>query len=442
MTAAASLDRLLGRWREQHADPAAVGGAVEVVDVELIRGGRPGLLDVVAEIDGRLAHAVFGVRRPGEERRVLGSVEEPTLGTIEDDDGVGIVVDALHDPETARLLLEAVAGVSPGAPTGDVPVVSVVRDDDDAVALAFDRSVTFTVFPWLSRGPHPGAALLAGLDEAGFNHLPAPIAFWRRAGRDLGLVQELLAGATTGWALAIGSLRDVIASGVSPDLAGGDFAPEAFALGTMAARMHIALDRAFGRRPGDVAQWVDELAQDARDAGAQDRFATGRDGPGAVAGGADGDGPGTSTEELLEVLRRSGLHPPSIRTHGDFHLGRTARTDHGWVLADTMPGGTSPGSEEPLFRSPLADLADFTWSLHRAAVVAAGERGPAPALTRAADLASAWEARNRRVFLAAYLATPGIGGLIPADRRVVRRLVRLFELARTARGHRPTRAAR
>ncbi|MHB1852660.1 MAG: hypothetical protein ACYCU6_10865, partial [Acidimicrobiales bacterium] len=279
--------------------------------------------------------------------------------------------------------------------------------------------VTLTVFPWLARGPHPGMALLAGLDEAGFNHLAAPIAFWRRAGRDLGVVQELLAGASSGWALAMSSLRDLIASGVPPQDAGGDFAAESFALGTMTARMHVALDRAFGRRTGDVVAWVD-----------------------AVGRGLNAAGPnGRRDAGLLEELRRSGLHPPTIRTHGDFHLGRTARTDHGWVLADSMPGGTAEGSEEPVYRSPLADVADFTRSLHHAAAVAAAERGPVSAHARLGDLAAAWEARNRRAFVAAYLATPGIGGLVPADRRVVRRLLGLFELALAARYRQSPRGA-
>lgn len=439
MTLPPSFGRLLERWREQHTDHGTASGAIEVVDVEVIRAGRPGLVDVVAEMDGRLAHAVFGIRRPGDELRILGNVEEPTLGTVDDGEGVGLVVDALHDPDAARLLLGAVAGSSREAVPGDVPAVSIVRDDEEGTSLVFDRRITLTVFPWLSRGPHPGATLLAGLDEAGFNHLPAPLAFWRRAGRDLGVAQELLAGASSGWALAISSLRDVIASGVSPDVAGGDFAPEAFGLGTMAARMHMALDRAFGRRSGDVAAWVDALASDALAGTGNGRVGPSHDAVGgSLGGGNDADASGSSTERLLDALAGSGLHPPMIRTHGDFHLGRTARTDQGWVLADSMPGGAAPGSGEPVFRSPLADVADFTWSLHHAAVVAASERGPASAPTRAGDLASAWEARNRQAFVAAYLATPGIGALVPADRRVVRRLLRLFELARTARGRRVT----
>ncbi len=430
MNGVAPLDRLLERWREQHLHRAGPGGPIHLLDVEVLRHGRPGIVDVVAEMDARLAHAVLGVRRPGEELRALGAVDEPTLGTLEDEEGVGLVVDALHDVDAARLLLGAVAGLADGAGRG-APVVSLVRDDDEATALAFDRRYTLTVFPWLTRGPHPGTTFLAGLDAAGFNHLPAPIAFWRRAGRDLGVVQELLAGASSGWALAISSLRDVIASGVSPDLAGGDFAPEAFALGTMAARMHLALDTAFGRETGDLAVLVDAVRPDVLAAAAGDSSYPGRDGLGSD--GVAGDPTATTSEQLLDALRDTGLHPVTIRTHGDFHLGRTARTDAGWVLADCMPGGAAPGSEEPVFRSPLADVADLTWSLHHAAQVAANERGPAPASTRAAELAAAWEARNRRAFLAAYLATPGIGGLVPSDRRIVRRLLWLFELARAAR---------
>ncbi|MGC8471453.1 MAG: hypothetical protein ACP5PM_04060 [Acidimicrobiales bacterium] len=410
MNVGESLDGLLRRWQEQHAPNGEAGGAIDVVDVEVIRRGRPGIVDVVAEMDGRLGHAVLAILCPKDRLHPLGTLEEPALGTVEDAEGTGVVVDALRDAGALRLLLEAVEGRSVDEGLRDHRAVSVVRDDADAIVLAVDRRVTVTVLHWLARGPHPGMALLEGLDEAGFNHLAAPVAFWRRAGRDLGVVQELLAGATSGWALAMSSLRDLIASGEPPEVAGGDFAAEAFALGTMTARMHVALDRAFGRRTGDAASWADAVARGLGAAGSK----------------------GRSGAQLLAALRRSGLHPPAIRTHGDLHLGRTARTDHGWVLADTLPGGTAEGSEEPVYRSPLADVADFTRSLHHAAAVATAERGSVPVPAPPGDLAAAWEARNRKAFVAAYLATPGIGALVPADRRVVRRLLGLFELAHAA----------
>ena len=132
-----------------------------------------------------------------------------------------------------------------------------------------------------------------------------------------------------------------------------------------------------------------------------------------------------------------------IRTHGDFHLGRTSRTDQGWVVSDCAPGGvlvggSAPGRRTPLAdvadlpRTPLADVADMLWSMHRASRVAAAERDPTGRLGLAA-LGQSWEARNRRAFVSGYLGTPGIGGLVGPDRDLVRRLVSFLELARSVR---------
>jgi predicted trehalose synthase len=71
------------------------------------------------------------------------------------------------------------------------------------------------------------------------------------------------------------------------------------------------------------------------------------------------------------------------------------------------------------------------WSLHHVASVAAAERDPS-GRAGLQDLARAWETRNRRAFLVGYLGTQGIGGLVPADREVVRKLAALFELERAA----------
>lgn len=390
-----------------------IGLDIEIVDVELLHPGRPGVLDVVAEMDGRLAHAVFALRRPGDEVRVVGAVEDPALGFVEDPDGMAVLVDALRDAEAARLLLHAVAGSGidrapePIGSTRQHPggVVALVADGPDATILAIDRRFMLSVFPWLRRGPHPGTTVLAGLDEAGFNHLAAPVALWRRAGRDLGAVQEFLTGASGGWALALASLRDLFAAGVDPDAAGGDFASEALALGTMAARMHLALDRAFGRRAGEPRAWAGEAER-------------------AAAGAPLSE----AARSALDALCATELRPPAIRVHGDFHLGRTERTDHGWVLTDTMPGGTEEGSDDPVYRSPLCDVACFCASLRRAARTASAEQSQGTDVGQVLRLASAWEARNRQAFLAAYLATPGIGGLVPANRELSAALVTCFEI--------------
>ena len=88
---------------------------------------------------------------------------------------------------------------------------------------------------------------MVALEESGFNHVAAPLVRWVWEGSDLGVVQEPLADRSAGWALALTSLRDFYASGGSPEVAGADFGTEARALGTMTARMHLALDSAFQR---------------------------------------------------------------------------------------------------------------------------------------------------------------------------------------------------
>jgi maltokinase len=235
---------------------------------------------------------------------------------------------------------------------------------------------------------------------------------WRRENRDLGVAQEHAPGSVGGWALAQTSLRDLYASGGKPEDAGGDFAPEARAIGIMTARMHLALDRVFGRSTGDVSDWMDAIVQ--RVQAADESLAS----DGAIVA-------------AIYELRAAKLRFPVMRTHGDLNLGRTARSDSGWVVADALPGGRPPGRLRPVERSPLADVADMLWSLHHVASVAAAERDPSGRVGLEA-LARDWEARNRRAFLNAYLSTPGIGGLVPTDRAVVRNMVKVFEVERAA----------
>ena len=251
------------------------------------------------------------------------------------------------------------------------------------------------------------------LEEAGFNHVAAPLVRWVWEGRDLGVVQEPLADRSSGWAIALTSLRDFYAARGTPEEAGGDFGADARALGVMTARMHLALDHAFQRHHEPVVDWVDQ---------AQEAIA--RADPDLL------DAPGVA--DLVKWLHDSEARLPVLRTHGDFHLGRTARTDQGWVVSDCAPGGVLPGTSAPGERTPLADVADLLWSLHQASVVAAAERDPA-GRQGLSVLGQAWETRNRRAFVSGYLGTPGIAGLVGPDRDLVRRLVSFLELARSVR---------
>ena len=269
----------------------------------------------MARVDGRLAHFVVGLRGVADEPHFLRPGEECALGLLDEEEGLAVCTDALRDAQLAPLLLATIRQVAPRpGPVG------VLRDDDDAVVLDCGDRGDLMVFPWLDDRPRADVDLMVALEAAGFNHVAAPLVRWVEDGRDLGVVLEPLADRSGGWALALTSLRDFYASGGSPEAAGGDFGDEARALGTMTARMHLALDRAFLRHPEPVADWVDEAE--------------------AVIAAADPtvlDAPGVA--DLVKWIRESDSRLPVIRTHGDFHLGRTARTDQGWVVSDCAPGG-------------------------------------------------------------------------------------------------------
>jgi len=151
--------------------------AIRVTAVEVLRPGRPGILDVVAEVGDRAGHAVLGLHRIGEEPHQLRPGEEAVLGFFTDAEGTAIVVDALYDADLAPLVLQAVLGDRHRA------AFEVVAEDDLGTVVVFeDRCLT--VLTWLADGPHPAVEVLVALDEVGFNHLAAPLSVWRRAGKN------------------------------------------------------------------------------------------------------------------------------------------------------------------------------------------------------------------------------------------------------------------
>ncbi len=393
-----------------------LNGEVRLLDSEMLVNGRPGIVDVVAALGDRTVHVALGLRTPGEEARFIPDGDEAVLGSLVDDEGPAFVFDATRDAVVAAMLLERVSGE-----VVEASLVRHLREDEGSITLAMEDRIAFTVFNEVIDGPRPELELLVALDEVGFNHLAAPLVVWRRAGRDLGVAQEYLPGASTGYALALTSVRDLYASGGPPELAGGDFGAEAHRLGTMTARMHLGLDKAFGRRPGDVGRWAEGIEEALRPLSPH------------VLERPD-------VEELLRELRALQVPSQAIRTHGDFNLGRTCRTEQGWYVVDFATGGIptsmagavmEPDGRGPVYRSPLADVADLLWSLEHVATTAADERDPT-GRDGLGELADAWVARNRRAFLAGYLGVPGISGLVPPGREALRILTESFELVRAA----------
>jgi len=426
-------------WGGRRAAP------LTVLDASVLVEGRPGVLDVVADVDGHRVHVALGLRPLGDEARFFPGVEDPVLGLYEDGRGLAVAFDATADEGTATALLEAVAGV----PANTSWARRQLRGEG-SVGVVFDDRVGLLVFDELSERSCRWTTLVEALDDAGFPHLPAPVAFWRRRQYDLGMVRELLPGVTSGQAMALASLRDLLAADCEPGEAKGDFAAEAERLGTMTARLHLALDRSFGRRPGDVTTWSAAVAAVVR---AQAPHLAERD----------------DVRRVLDDLVALTAPCVAICSHGDLHLNRVGYTDEGWYLVDVGFDDSQTWIGEPAgtWRSPLADVADMLWSFGHMAAAAVAERLPAADLDAAGAVArgdargarepagssslagasaqwrqeyralrhrvGAWERRNRRAYIGGYLAVPGIAGLVPPARHALRTVTSAFELEQSVR---------
>jgi maltokinase len=431
------LPRYLSRqlWfaeRRPDASPAPPPSTVGVIEVGTIREERPSLYWVVVDADSTRYQVLLGVRSPADVARLLRGRERAMLGPVEDAEGPGVAYDALTDPELA---LEFESSI-----TGEAPTTRSSRrigpGTSNTTLLCEDRFV-LKLFHRVPDGPNPDVEIPFGLDAAGFNHQPAPVAHWHRdlpvAGgghqrADLAVLREYYRGGVEGWALALTSVRDFFSLGGIPEAAGGDFGDEAGRLGAMTARLHCALASSFGQEAGRPAEWADEVAR---------RLA-------AVPSVSE-----SATEDLVESLRGVTDAGLSIRVHGDYHLGRVMRTEVGWYVLDFEGDPRISLSERRRLRSPLEDVAGLLQSLEYATGVAARERGPAERAERSdlPSLALAWNRRNRDAFLDGYLTTPGVEALLPRDAATVDLLLDAFEVARAAANmvdeieHRPWREA-
>ncbi|HEY5978109.1 MAG TPA: phosphotransferase [Microlunatus sp.] len=183
---------------------------------------------------------------------------------------------------------------------------------------------------------------------------------------DLAMAVEKLARAEDGWGLALDSLR-----------ADRDFTDEAARLGHALAHIHAALRRAFPTAEVDGA--VTETIMNGRlDAAAQ------------VA---------SALEDLTPGLRSAFAAVGSgtlatQRVHGDFHLGQTLNTPHGWKIIDFEGEPAKTMAERLALDSPWRDVAGMLRSFDYAAATV-----PGPGAAR-------WLASASEAFLTAYADGP------------------------------------
>ncbi len=341
-------------------------------------------------------------------------------------DGESIVLyDALVDPDLAIAVLHL------AAPDIEVQVRRPIVLEHSNSSVVFDEATILKIFRKVEPGPNPDVEITRVLAERGYEHVLPPLAELERADTDLGVLREFLVGATEGWLLARTSVRDLLASRLPPDEAGGDFAFEAERLGAVIGGLHVALGEAWGATPGDVTRWVGEMEehlQEILEMGSSDEHLGALD--------------AAAVAERYRHTRAPLDGGKQIRIHGDLHLAQVIRVDaRGWIVLDFEGEPARRRDVRFTESSPLRDVAGVLRSLHYAAATGLAEWDLDDQDLH--ELLDAWEQRNRGAFLDGYLSVEGLAALLPADEHDLHALLAAFELDKAIYelgyelGHRP-----
>jgi maltokinase len=401
--------------------------AVEVVAWEK-RRDDPLLLWVLIDVTHRLPgeldrpssryQLVLGARPVDTEEKFMLGKERVTLGASN-----GLVVyDALVDPELALDVLAMVA------PDEEVAMARPLLVEQSNTSVVYDERLILKLFRLVHPGVrNPDVEVNRELADRGFRHVVTQRAELRRDDTDLAVVRDYILGAADAWQLAHTSLRDLLAERSRPDEAGGDFGPQAAALGEVTAEMHVVLAEAFGTHAADPASWLEDMLAQV------DRVALNGIGTEPVM---------AALRERFEVVTREGAGS-AIHIHGDLHLGQFILGDDGWYVLDFEGEPDRPLAERQRPWSPLRDVAGVLRSFHYASRAVLVERGRDidPELV---DLSEAWECRAATAFWRGYRSVDQVAELLPSERSARRALLSAFELDKAVyeigyeRAHRPS----
>ena len=334
------------------------------------------------------------------------------------------VYDALRDPAYGEKLIELIradadrdsvrfrtVAEGPGLPEG--LEARPLHAEQSNSSVAFGETLFLKAFRRLEAGENPELEMLRFLTSHGFANI-APLAGWfeyqgRLIDSTLGVVAGFLPQGEDGWELTLdelaagseglfGELRDLggvtgqMHSVLGSNAGHPQFAPErpsVEAMSLLVATIDEQIERVWNDLPEDVAE-----LEDIR-------------------------GRGQDVRELLQALSHVNAAGLQIRTHGDFHLGQTMRTESGWVILDFEGEPAAPLSERRLKRSPLRDVAGMLRSFSYAAS-AAGR-------LRDAEVPEDWEQSARDAFLEGYFASVE-DVLLPPGRQATKQLLAVFEL--------------
>ncbi|MFI0962846.1 phosphotransferase [Streptomyces sp. NPDC021080] len=370
----ASLDPLLRTWLPRQRWFAGKGRPVTglslVTATELLPANGPlGLYHLLARahqppapgapaVPGDCYQLLIGVREALPPRLAPALIGHLTEGPL----AGRTVYEALHDPQPADVLLEALrsrarigglrferdAGqeIRPGL----VPRMMTAEQSNSSVV--YGDTFILKLLRRIVPGINPDLELPLALAREGCARVPAPTA-WLRAelsGQSyvLGVLQPFVQGASDGWELALRELAK-----------GEDFAAEARELGRATAEVHAALARAL-----PVVSLGHDRLRPLADAMAERLEAAARAVPVLRP-----HAPGLRTAfEALADLSAEGHTWTAQRIHGDLHLGQCLRSPDGrWSLIDFEGEPSKPLAERRLPQPPARDIAGMLRSFDYAA---------------------------------------------------------------------------
>ncbi|MEU2427690.1 maltokinase [Streptomyces sp. NPDC007851] len=397
----ASLDPLLRDWLPRQRWFAGKGrpvtGFSPVAGTELLPSdGRVGLHHLLVRTEqppapaeaGDCYQLLIGVREALPPR-----LAPALIGHVPDGPLAGhTVYDALYDPRSAEVLLEALRTRArigslcferaPGREIRDGLAARLLTAEQSNSSVVYGDTFILKLLRRVLPGVNPDLEIPLALAREGCARVPAPTAWLRAepagepgASYVLGVLQPFLRGATDGWELALRELAK-----------GEDFAAEARALGRATAEVHTALARALPTVTlghGGLEPLVDGMTE---------RLAAAVQAVPALRPYEVGL---RSAYTALAGLAAEGRTWTAQRVHGDLHLGQCLRAPSGeWSLIDFEGEPARPLAERRLPQPPVRDIAGMLRSFDYAAHSAAS---PAPG----------WADRCRAAYCSGYAEITG-----------------------------------
>ncbi|GII31753.1 maltokinase N-terminal cap-like domain-containing protein [Planotetraspora mira] len=405
-----SLQELLVGWITGQRWFAGKGRAIDDLAVDTLTELDPG--------DPALVHALVSVRQGerttqyqiplGLRAQVPDRLKHVLIGSCDWQGRRMCAYDAAHDASlTSRLLngMDSELRVRrlgfhrvPGTSIDTSQRSLVLTAEQSNTSLVYGDMYILKLFRQITPGINPELEVITALAGAGSAHVARPYG-WIEAELDgeattLAIMQEYLSNANEGWTMALTSVRDLYATaqGTPAEDAGGDFAAEAFRLGTATAEVHAELAEAFPTgviEPPEIKRMTERFRRRLEKAVVEVP---------ALAGHAH------VAYEAFDRLADLDQEIPVQRVHGDYHLGQVMRTPADWVVLDFEGEPGQPLADRRALDSPLRDVAGMLRSFEYAARHLLAGHPRADSLERRAQ---EWAARNRAAFLAGYSETGG-----------------------------------